>query len=826
MVYGHDSLGRLTAVVDGVAITGYTYNALNHVVTSTTTATRTPVRYVYSATVGAELRFTISAEGVVTENRYNAQRQLVSTITYDATYPSGTTIPTEAQMQTWAAAQTLSSIERVDYTYDLRGELKTTTTYGNVDASGNGVAATASTTRSVYNQAGQLIQQVAADGTSASNWVYDELGRVVLASTGSADGTTVSTTTTQYDDAHGKVVVTAANGEVTTSVHDAAGRVVSVSQSTSSGVAAVTTYSYDADGRLLMTTDPTGVRSWTMYDAAGRKVADIDGVGNLTEYVYDARNRVTQTLRADSYIDETQLVDTNGSPTTAYNANPSAAPGGASNAVTLAALGVSGTTLENKNSWTYYDASGRVSYAVSALGFVTHTEYDPDSRVVAVIQYATLISTSSLGNGQTAPNWASLIKATAADRQTTYVYSKDGKLTGAIDGDGYLTQYVYDGAGRLVQTTKYATAVAGYPGNTGAVYTAQTQDSLSGLLPATSQSDITSFQLWNSEGKLVGEVDGNGYLTETIYDVDGRVARKIRYATPAVSPMTANSPLAAIRPASTAADQISSVAYDAFGRVALQTAADGTTTTFGYDSVGNLVQTAVAAGAVDQRGILAQYDVQGHLTAQLSPDGVALLTGSQTTAQIAAIWAQYGTTYTYDAAGRLTSTTKPDNDRTVYYYSDDGQLAYTVDADGKVTGADYDMLGSLVNSNVSSTAISAADFASMTGGVLSEASNAAALAAIYALGATTNGSADTGIHYDYDAAERLTLVEGSLGDIGYGYDSFGDRVSTSSNPFMQLGAGGTPASTLSVSYTFDHRGNATSEAETAGLLTLNKTSGL
>ena len=81
------------------------------------------------------------------------------------------------------------------------------------------------------------------------------------------------------------------------SAYDKAGRLVSVTQqSAGTGVLGVTKYAYDKDGNLLMTQDPTGVRRWMLYDAAGRKIADIDATGALMEYVYNANGQLRQTV--------------------------------------------------------------------------------------------------------------------------------------------------------------------------------------------------------------------------------------------------------------------------------------------------------------------------------------------------------------------------------------------------------------------------------------------------------------------------------------------------------------------------------------------------
>jgi uncharacterized protein RhaS with RHS repeats len=54
-------------------------------------------------------------------------------------------------------------------------------------------------------------------------------------------------------------------------------------------VTTVTTgYLYDADGRLRQVTDANGAKTYTLYDDAGRKVAEIAPDGALTEFGYNA----------------------------------------------------------------------------------------------------------------------------------------------------------------------------------------------------------------------------------------------------------------------------------------------------------------------------------------------------------------------------------------------------------------------------------------------------------------------------------------------------------------------------------------------------------
>src|SRR5262249_15473444 len=208
----------------------------------------------------------------------------------------------------------------------------------------------------------------------------------------------------------------------------------------------------------------------------------------------------------------------------------------------------------------------------------------------------------------------------------------------------------------LIETVAYATATNA---------SLRTSGTLAQLIPAASAADIHTYNLYNARGQLAGSVDGEGFLTETVYDTAGNVTQSIRYATRVT--YTAGATLASLRPAANAQDQATSATYSALNQVASRTDIDGTVTQYTYDNVGNLTQTVKAVNTGDARTILAQYDKQGRLTAQLSANGAALLTGNQTQAQIDAIWAANAVKYTYDAAGRRTSATDADGHRTLFF---------------------------------------------------------------------------------------------------------------------------------------------------------------
>jgi YD repeat-containing protein len=309
--FTYDANGNQLQQTDGAGnrITR-TYDAHNQLQTETVhlaSATQT-VRYVHDAQ--RRLRFEISAAGGVTEHRYNTLGQRERTLGYAGFYDLGgladDAVPTEAQLAAWAGTQDLTRSTRADMHYDVRGALDIVTTYDAVLASGEGTGARE--TRYVYDQAGQLRSVRQPGNANAATFVYDGLGRLRV----STDALQRSTLT-EYDDAGNRTTVTAANGLISTSAFDRAGRLMSLTQASAPSVPLGTTlYFHDANGRLRMTRDATGQRSHMLHDAAGRKTADIDADGSVVRYHYNAAGQLTRTRAYAQHVDVSLLVDAAG----------------------------------------------------------------------------------------------------------------------------------------------------------------------------------------------------------------------------------------------------------------------------------------------------------------------------------------------------------------------------------------------------------------------------------------------------------------------------------------------------------------------------------
>ena len=785
LTFEYDTNGNRVLQRDAAGNTiTWTYDARNQVLTETSYSVADPdgagseqpsvpltTRNVYDASSRNLLRFAISVEGRVTEFRYNSFGERTAALVYAAaTYPIAglgiTTVPSEADVATWAAAQSTGGLQRQDLTYDARGELQSRTTYASVDAAGAGLLnGTQSRETYVYNQAGRLLQTVSATG-GISQYTYDGLGRVLTLSDPLGQ-----VTVNMYGDQSPTVVTTQPNGLVLTSWRDKGGQVTSVDVGLTAGSSTLgrTSYFYDADGRLRMTQDPTGVRHWMLYDDAGRKIADIDGNGSMTEYTYNRNGLLTYSVAYGTAVNTAGLVDGSGAPILT--------------ATVAAFRPVAGAG--DLKTWRAYDTANRLVRVAEATNTstaaVSETVYDGASRAVQVVRYA---NTLVPGSASLTPGVIAAPAVSAQDRVTRNFHDADGRLVGTLDAEGSLTQLSYDAAGQLRERISYATVTNASLRATG---------TLAQLVPAASGNDIRVVTLYNGKGLAIAEVDGEGYLTENVYDANGNLSQSVRYANRVTATVTTSSTVASLRPASSPSDRATLRTYDALNRVSQETSAEGIVTQYVYDNVGNLTSTVRAAGSTEVRTLLARYDLQGRLTGELSAEGAALLVGGQTQAQVDAIWTQHGSSHVYDAAGRRMSTTDASGNRTLFFYNVDGQLTHTVNALGEVQERRYDTQGRLTTTIAYAGRISTA---ALTGSLAGGLVNSTLTTAVTGV---ANSAVDTLATITYTSNSKVASTTDALGNVTtYTYNRYGEEVGSS----QAIGGG----ALLTQTHTVDRRG--------------------
>jgi YD repeat-containing protein len=638
------------------------------------------------------VRFTITAAGAVTETTYATTGtgigQVASVRRYLADTYSGAF--TTSDLEAWATAEHRALSGLTEYGYDLRGRLNQTRDFDQVDASGAGVE---------------------TNGTETANYIYD------------AQGLLREKVIVRFPS--GRDVADETLNEVASYAYDGLGRLIAemVQERRYSGGSLVseatlrtTTWSYQDSGSTLRTIIEAGVAGdgtgndllrTEIRNAAGQLIA-------VTESVLDgsAPSRTTQ-----------HFYDSTGQLRASEDAN-----GG--------------------RTYFFYDGEGQLAGQVDAAGTVTAFVRDALGRVITTTTYATQVPTGGwLVDGAVVPVALAgvLPAATGEDRTSQAQYDALGRKLGEIDGEGGITRYTYDGAGRLlearatdaagtaasarvlryfydaagresarldaagyltefqydaggrrVRSVAYATATAVGDRATG---------SLDDLRPQTTIGDAVTRSFHDGRGNLIGQLDAEGYFTEYVYDQARNQRGVVSYslqldgADPAAT-------FSALRQLVQADGQMRSTvrSYNTLGQLSVEATSDGLVTRFSYDSQGRLVHTVSAVDTTEARHAVARYDAFGNLVAELNGKGSALYSDAMSDAELQALYAEYGIRHNYDALGRRTESIDAEGNRTWYFHDAVGRLTHTVygmysqaeglnNAEGEVEEIRYDAFG-------------------------------------------------------------------------------------------------------------------------------------
>ncbi|MDP3620188.1 MAG: hypothetical protein Q8R63_10375, partial [Ramlibacter sp.] len=328
-------------------------------------------RYLYDGTEKNLLIYEVSAEGRVTGYSYNAANQLEAKREYHSvTFTYTTLVPDAVYFDNLTIGL---DHRRTEYRYDFRGQLDQQIVHTPEGTTSS--AATTSTTYYIRDAGGNLLETTSSTG-ARTQYLYDGLNRLHTFTNARGEQTL-----TTWNDAGNSVNVKQANGLVTSTLRDRAGRVTSVVESATpapGGAATVlgtTRYAYDAVGQLVMTEDPTGKRSFMLYDTAGRKVADIDATGTLTEYGYNKNSLLTRSYTYSGTALPESLFMAWGAP---KNPMPTLSSLQALLPTPIANLA---TDLQ---SWRIYDSANRQVRVIDGRGAVTDTTYKALSQLVSV----------------------------------------------------------------------------------------------------------------------------------------------------------------------------------------------------------------------------------------------------------------------------------------------------------------------------------------------------------------------------------------------------------------------------------------------------------
>ncbi|MFK3649425.1 putative Ig domain-containing protein [Lysobacter enzymogenes] len=751
--------------------------------------------YVYDAQ--DRLRFAVGADGAVQEFEYHSAGagagQVAKARRYlGAAYTGAATL---SALSAWATAAQRAQSTLAESSYDLKGRLAGTTAYARVDASGNGVVDDAAEiVQYRYDARGLLIQRQtlrsstvladdARDVVQTTSYVYDGMDRllseIVTEKTG-AGAEQVKRNVSQwvYQSSANTVRIVveggsvgdgiAGNDRVRLEVRDASGQLIRVTESAVGGGDARTLarHYYDSAGRLRASEDAGGARRYFFYDEQGRLAGDVDATGAVVEYLRDDLGRIRQTLSYANRVD-----------TSAWLVAGAVAP------AALSAIRPS-ASADDRSATRSYDALGRLLTERSGDGAIASYSYDGAGRLLQVEQK------DGAGNRRVSRSF----------------YDAAGRLSGELDAEGYLVEYSYDLGGRRIGSKAYANLTDSAQRANG---------TLAQLRPAAdADNDQSTRWFFDGRGNLVGQLDAEGYLSETVFD-EARNERASKAYALRLTGLTGNETLSALRSAAASGEiRETRRSFDALGRLSAERNAEGTLTRYSYDVQGNLVRVERAADTSEIRESRMRYNVFGELIGELGGEGSARVLPGMSEAQLDALFAQYGVRHSYDSLGRRIESIDAAGHKTWTFYDAAGRPTYTVrgvadangvaNALGEVSETRYTAFGEVRDSTAYSGRIVLA-----TAG--SRDSAAAAIATLAYVAAS-----DSRRSFGYDPRGLLAAATDAEGQLRqYTYNAFGERIREA-----VLNAGAT--STVETDY--DRRGLAVASRDGVGTALARSTS--
>ncbi len=474
-------------------------------------------------------------------------------------------------------------------------------------------------------------------------------------------------------------------GAVRETLFDAAGQVVgerahavpiSISTALRSRLQAGTAAASEISALLAAAdADVRNQEQFQVRDAAGRIrfvveiVRDVAGAatGTISELRYDAVGRLIERAESPTLVASAAL-----------SAQMSALRAGTASLATLASWMI-GTSRQT--AWVH-DAAGRVRYTLLAdtasTWAVSERRYDALGQVVAEVAYAAGIASTT---GRTEAAIAAALSAAGGDaaaqqRVTRTWWDAAGHVRFRMDDAGAVTEFHYDGAGRVVENRQYmqlvstttsmteAAMTAAVAGQTGANVriTKTAYDSGNRIATVTDAAGNTETYAYDGIGRRLRLTNKLGHYWTYVYDAAGRMTEE-------TSP--------AIVVASAGMDGV------------VSTASRGIKTVLAYDALGNLLSRTEDATGSAPRVTQYQYDSRGNQVRTIFPDawqvnaaGELVATGKTPTIEVS-----------YNALGQAVVQKDVRGNYSYRVYDALGRLATEIDTEGQATSYTYSAFG-------------------------------------------------------------------------------------------------------------------------------------
>lgn len=710
--YDWDDRGLLTRVSDPNGHTDTTYDALGRPVRTLGPA-RTVEAYGQAPTTGVRPEATVGYDTFGGVSHVEGPDGATRTTTYDALGR-----PVTEAGPTYSPEPGVTLDAATTYTYDDPGrarsvtdELRGLTVTEGYDRHGNVVSVEApplvpsgGSVVSAYEHsaAGDLVAMVGPEGEQVS-WAYDNVGLPASESVTEREGNTGTFTTSYgYDAEFDLTSVTPPATSATTFGHNVFGEVTSETASAAGAGPIQTTYTLDHLGRTVRAADSLGRANQVTYLATGQVIESRD---------YDGATLV----RTEAYGYGYGL---NPASVTRPGPNPGSSPVVTAYGVDAAGQVTSITEPGGITTSYGYDVLGRKVRSTDGNGNSTWTTYTPWGDVEAVVDPATTAHPAE------------------ADRTWSYTWQAPGLVDTATAPGGVTRSYDYDTAGNL-------TSEAGTGGDASASRSFA-WDRSGRLTEAASPLGAQAFD-WDDRGNLLAAAGPAG-TSSFGYDAASRMTSRTDGAATSTFTYWSNGLLHTATGNLTGATETYS--YDSAGQLATIGYPAGTSRSFTYDALGNPTSDTLVTNSTT----LATQSWTW------APDGQRL---AATTAGPAPLVGSGVESYTYDAAGRLVTTTRPGSTTATTWDNAGNRTS------NDTTTATYDERNRLLTST---TPGGTDTYAWTARGTLDSVT-------------TTAGVTD----YSFDALDRLIEEDGPSGVDTYEWDGLDRLASVDGTPFGYAG---------------------------------------
>lgn len=470
------------------------------------------------------------------------------------------------------------------------------------------------------------------------------------------------------------------------------------------------TFSYDAHGNQIASSNALGYTTSAIYDDSGHQIETVDPLGVATVNTYDLAGHINTTATT---------TNTNAAGTIVYGDLTSTTVTQANNVVESVS-GNFGTAPARTVNYYYTDPAhpADVTKTVDPAGHAATASYDSYGNLTAVTDadgntaksgYNTIGEATSTVTPNGVAAGINPGCSPPAKGCTTYTYNPFGQVLTTTDPLGHTTSASYDRDGHQLTVTNANS------------HTTTTTFDAAGRPTQVKAADNTITKVdYNPDSTKADTIDGLGNTTTYGYDGQGRQVSTTdpdhRATTATVAPSgriikTTDPASRTITPTVNAIGQVTQLVYsdgttptvnytyDADGRRTSMT--DGTgTTSYSYDTFGELTGTTNGAGKTIGYG----YDSTGNLTGITYPGQTTNLVRTFDNAnRLTGIKDFAGTTisFGYDSNGALTTTNYPGSVTVTNTYNNAEQLIGTVAATGGTNlvnlGYSRDNLGQLAS---------------------------------------------------------------------------------------------------------------------------------